>query len=89
MSRGQKSTGCENPFVLNWTETMIDMLIDALEKQYDLGKRRGTRFTPEAWANCAPRVQAVYSGEETIPVEKLEKKLDDVSLFNFTCTCMY
>lgn len=68
---------------------MIDTLIDALEKQHDLGRRSDTGFTPEAWAICAARVQAVYAGEETIPVEKLKKKLEDVCLFNFTCTCMY
>lgn len=65
----------EDPFVLSWNDKMLDIFIDALEKQHDLGKRSDTGFKPEAWVYCVAQVQNVYSGKETIPVEKLKNKL--------------
>lgn len=68
----------EDPFVLNWSDKMNDIFMDALEKQHDLGKRSDTGFKSEAWVYCVAQVQNVYSGKETIPAEKLKNKLDHV-----------
>lgn len=89
MPRGQKSTGRENSFVFNWTETMHDTFIEALENQHNLGKRSDTGFKAEAWTYCVAEVQSVYTGEKTISVEKLKNKLDHVRIFNPRCIYMY
>ena len=87
MPRGQKPADRQAPFVLNWTDTMHDTFIEALEKQHDLGKRSDTGFKLEAWVFCMAEVQNAYTGEEAIPVEKLKNKLDHVCIFNLIRIC--
>lgn len=62
---------------------MHKKLIETLEKQHDLVKQGDTRFRPKVWVFYVAEIQNTYTGEETIPVDKLKNKLDHVCIFNF------
>lgn len=88
MGRGRKAA-CEEPFTLNWTETIHDTFIATLKTQHDLGKHCDTGFKPEAWGYCVGEVQRVYTGSETIPIENLKNKHYHVYIFNSENVCLF